>query len=97
MEEMIGKGLVGLGAFLIAMLVCSPLIYASKKRDKLREKTKEEEAAKLKRARTILPGDTIKTYKGIPIIKSENGVIIEENSFSNLLEAEKWINSQIEK
>ncbi len=39
-------------------------------------------------------GDRIKVFKDYEIIKSENGCSIDSNHFSNLLEAEKWVNSQ---
>ena len=91
--EILSNALVGFLSMLIIAVIFLPFSISRRRRDLQRKKLKQEEAAKLKRAKTILPGDIIKIYKGIPIIKAENGCIAADNSFSNIIDAEKWISS----
>ena len=36
-------------------------------------------------------GDRVKVFKGYEILKAENGCTIGENTFDNILDAERWV------
>ncbi|MBL4872420.1 MAG: hypothetical protein JKY41_03270 [Rhodobacteraceae bacterium] len=52
---------------------------------------RQDNAKRPNRGLASQPGDRVKVYKGIAILKTENGVRVGDRSFVNVIEAEKYI------